>query len=73
MRDRKSDQHTKNLPIKPGQVRDHIDTNKHNNNPANLRVMDRGAHTSMHNRKPHRTLAKLTKALTMHLRKEKSY
>lgn len=70
-RDRKSDAHTKNLPIKPGQVRHHLDEDKSNNHPSNLKVESRAEHTVRHNKT--RTLGKLRKALTMHHRGEKLY
>lgn len=70
-RDRKSDAHTKVVPAGPGMVRHHTDENKQNNDPANLEVLDRGAHTAAHNKA--RGLSKLRKALTMHTRGEKLY
>ena len=43
MRDRPNDRHTKALAIKSGEVRDHINEDKTDNTPANLRAMPRGA------------------------------
>ena len=71
MRDRPNDAHTRNLPIAPGQVRHHVDENKSNNSPANLKVESRADHTRRHNRT--RELGKLRKALTMANRKERCY
>ena len=61
MRDRRSDAHTKNLPIKPGQVRHHRNESKEDNSKSNLEVMSRADHTRHHNRT--RQLSKLRKAL----------
>jgi len=71
MRDRKSDKHMKVIPAGPGQVRDHLDEDKSNNSPLNLKAVDRGEHTAKHNRT--RELGKLRKALTMVNRKERLY
>lgn len=71
MRDRKSDAHMKVVPAGPGKVRHHRDEDKTNNTPANLEVIDRGAHTVHHNKT--RGLGKLRKALTMHKRGERIY
>jgi hypothetical protein len=71
MRDRKSDAHTKVIPIKPGQIRHHKDEDKTNNTPGNLEAVDRAEHTRRHNKT--RPLSKLRKSLTMHKRGEKLY
>ena len=71
MRDRKSDAHTKNLPIKPGQVRHHKNESKDDNSKENLEVMSRSDHTRHHN--THRGLSKLRKALSTVKRGEKCY
>lgn len=71
MRDRPNDNHMKVVPAGPGMVRHHVDENKENNAPDNLKVEPRGTHTADHNRA--RGLSKLRKALTMHQRGEKSY
>lgn len=68
MRDRPNDQHIKALAIQPGEVRDHINEDKQDNSPANLRAMNRGAHTRMHNKT--RGLSRLRKALRIGQRKE---
>lgn len=70
-RDRRTDHHTRNLPIKSGEVRHHLDEDKSNNAPSNLRVETRSAHTTRHNKT--RRLGKLRKALTMHKRGERLY
>lgn len=77
MRDRPDDAHRDALakklgrPLAPTEVTDHLDEDKSNNAPANLRPMDRGDHTAHHNRT--RGLGKLRKALTMSKRGEKLY
>jgi hypothetical protein len=71
MRDRPNDQHTKNLPIQPGQIRHHKNESKDDNSKENLEVMSRADHTRHHNK--HRGLSKLRKALSMVHRKEKLY
>lgn len=70
MRDRKSDTaHRQALETKlgrkllPNEVADHLDEDKSNNIPSNLQPMDRGAHTTHHNRT--RALGKLRNALRM--------
>jgi hypothetical protein len=61
MRDRKSDAHTRNLPIKSGQVRHHKNEAKEDNSKENLKVMSRSDHTRHHNKT--RPLSRLRKAL----------
>jgi hypothetical protein len=68
-RDRKSDAHrtiaqrVAGRKLKANEVVDHIDEDKSNNTPGNLRVVDRGAHTAQHNRA--RGVSKLRAALRM--------
>lgn len=71
MRDRKSDAHMKVVPAGPGEVRHHVDEDKTNNAPDNLKVEDRGKHTTDHNKQ--RPLSRLRKSLSMHKRGEKLY
>lgn len=78
MRDRPSDSaHRRPLeaklgrPLKPTEVSDHVDENKANNTSANLRAVDRGAHTAQHNRT--RGLSKLRAALRMTTERKRSY
>jgi hypothetical protein len=68
-RDRKSDKHrtiaerVAGRKLTRNEVVDHIDEDKSNNDPRNLRVVSRGAHTAQHNRA--RGLSKLRAALRM--------
>ena len=77
MRDRTSDAHRPAAEIKlgrklqPGEDVDHVDGDKENNAPANLRVMPHAAHTAHSNR--HRTTQKVRKALAMTKRGERIY
>lgn len=78
MRDRKSDTaHRTALETKlgrkllPNEVADHLDEDKSNNTPANLQPMDRGAHTTHHNR--HRTLSRLRAAISKNYQGKKLY
>jgi HNH endonuclease len=71
MRDRPNDQHTKNLPVGPDEIRHHANEDKTDNSPTNLQVMKRADHTALHNRT--RVLGRLRKALSMPARKEKIY
>ncbi len=77
MRDRKTDEHRTvasrraGRKLGPDEVVDHVDEDKTNNQPHNLRPMPRGAHTTHHNKT--RSLGRLRKALTMHKRGEKLY
>ena len=77
MRDRKNDNHRKVMagklgkPLDPGMDVDHIDGDKDNNDPANLRVMEHGAHTRHSNR--HRTTQKVREALAMVKKGKRSY
>lgn len=69
MRDRPNEQHRKvkeqalGRKLTPHDVVDHVNEDKADNAPANLRVMDRGAHTRQHN--ANRPLSKLRSALRM--------
>lgn len=77
MRDRKSDAHrtiasrAAGRKLTPSEVVDHVDEDKANNTPANLRVMGRGAHTTHHNRTRH--VSRLRKALAMVKKGERLY
>jgi hypothetical protein len=77
MRDRPNDEHRRALEAKlgrkllPSEIADHVNEDKGDNSPANLRPMDRGEHTAHHNRR--RTTGQLVKALSMFRRGEKSY
>lgn len=78
MRDRPNDDHRKvaqaaiGRALLPSEVVDHRDENKANNTTANLRVMDRAAHTAEHNR-TRGGLSRLRKSLSMVDRGEKLY
>ncbi len=68
MRDRKSDSAHRQVAerkigrrLLPSEVVDHVNEEKTDNSPANVRPMDRSAHTTHHNRT--RQLSKLRKAL----------
>ena len=70
MRDRKDDTTHRTVaaaklgrPLKPNEVVDHGNEDKQDNSPANVRAMDRGAHTAMHNKS--RGVSKVRKALAM--------
>ena len=71
MRDRPNDRHRHVIPVKPGDIVDHVDENKANNAPDNLRAMSRADHTRMHNKA--RPLSKLRSALRMEQEKRKLY
>ena len=79
MRDRPNEKHRTALEtklgrkLKPGEVADHVDMDKDNNAPANLRPMERGEHSSRHSDPAAKVQAKLKKALTMTRRGEKLY
>ena len=79
MRDRKSDSHRKiaaatlGRPIKSGHDIDHLDSNKANNSPANLKETPHSEHSKLTQSPGRRSLAKLQKALSMVKRGEKSY
>ncbi len=76
-RDRKSDSHRTlterrlGRKLGPDEIVHHGNEDKADNSSGNLSVEDRAAHTRRHNKT--RTLGKLRKALTMHLRGEKLY
>lgn len=77
MRDRPNDSHRTALErklgrkLKPNEIADHVNEQKDDNSPTNLRPMDRGAHTAYHNRR--RSTGQLVKALNMFRKGEKSY
>lgn len=77
MRDRKNDHHRRVVEsrlgrkLKTDEVVDHVNEDKTDNTPANLRVVDRGAHTSQHNKTRH--VSTLRKALRMPKNNEKLY
>lgn len=77
MRDRKNDKHRDiakaalGRPLKPGHDIDHLNENKDDNAPANLRELPHGAHTTKSNKS--RGLAKLQKALAMVRKGEKLF
>ena len=79
MRDRKNDNHRETAsrklgrPLKSGEDVDHVNMDKEDNSPANLRVMEHSKHSSRSASKAAKHTAKLTKALTMHRRGEKMY
>ena len=63
MRDRPNDHHRHVIPVPAGHVVDHINEDKADSTPANLRTMTRGEHTTQHNKA--RGLSKLRSALRM--------
>lgn len=69
MRDRKSDRYRDvqerkmGRKLQPHEVVDHINEDKTDDSPANLRTMDRGKHTSQHNKG--RKVSKLRASLRM--------
>lgn len=70
MRDRKDDQTHRRVAaaklgrkLAPQEVADHVDGDKTHNTPANVRSMNRGPHTTMHNKQ--RELGKLRASLRM--------
>ena len=78
MRDRKSDTAHRRVAeaklgrkLLPSEVVDHLDENKAANEPANLAVKSRGAHTTQHNRA--RGLSKLRAALRAYREGRKVY
>lgn len=77
MRDRKSDIHRilteaeLGRKLGPNEVVNHRNEDKDDNSRLNREVMDRGAHTAMHNRQ--RSLSKLRKSLLMVKRGERLY
>lgn len=79
MRDRPTDQHRRaataalKRPIKPGHDIDHLDENKANNAPSNLKEVPHGAHSKTTQSPGRRSLRALQQALTMHQRGEKRY
>mgnify|MGYP001606334774 CR=1 FL=1 len=79
MRDRPNDHHRQQTEreigrrLGPDEVVDHVDTDKANNAKGNRRVMSRGAHSKHHTDPGVRTLAKLKRALTIMVRREKAY
>lgn len=79
MRDRRSDTHrrvaTKTLgrPVRPGHDVDHLNENKDDNSPANLREMPHGAHSRATQSPGRKSLRRLQKSLGMIRRKEKMY
>lgn len=79
MRDRTSDRHRQVLERKLGrklgkdEVSDHINADKHDDSPSNLRPMSRSEHSRSHSEPGRRSLAQLQKSLTMHKRGDKLY
>lgn len=77
MRDRKTDQHRQvaarslGRPIKPGHDIDHLNENKDDNSPANLKEMPHGAHSAKSAR--NRTTAQIQRSLAMVRKGVKSY
>jgi hypothetical protein len=77
MRDRPTDSYRRETEqrlgrkLGPDEVVDHLDEDKSNKSPLNLKVEDRGVHTAKHNQT--RELGRLRKALTMVKRGEKLY
>ena len=69
MRDRKNDQHRRTAtraagrPLDPNEIVHHKDEDKANNDPSNLTVEDRAAHTARHNKA--RGLSRLRKSLRL--------
>jgi hypothetical protein len=59
--------------LKKGEVADHINMDKSDDSPANLRPMPLGQHSTMHGDPAKRHTGKLVKALTMVKRGEKLY
>ena len=78
MRDRPNEKHRDMLEQKlgrkllPKEVADHVDEDKSNNAPANLRPEGRSAHTARHNHQ-RGGLSKLRSALRMIREKRKLY
>ena len=77
MRDRPNDDHRRVLEsklgrkLRPNEIADHVNEQKDDNSPANLRPVDRGVHTAHHNRR--RSTGALVNALNMFRKGEKSY
>jgi hypothetical protein len=78
-RDRKSNAHRTaaqralGRPIKPGHDVDHLNENKADNSPANLRETPHGAHSKLTQSPGRKSLRRLQKSLTMPTRGEKWY
>ena len=79
MRDRKSDRHrivasqALGRPIKKGHDIDHLNENKADNSPANLKETPHGQHAATTQTKGRKSLRALQKSLAMVRNKEKSY
>jgi hypothetical protein len=59
--------------LRKGEVADHIDMDKNNDSPANLRPMPLGEHSTQHGKAAKRHTGKLVNALSMVKRGEKLY